>query len=270
MARLEIHMPDKYLFSHEMVIRKTDISKDLHVSFATIMDLVFEGHLRFFKYLGYDIQDVDGLGLIFADASVVYRGELLADDHVKIEVSANQFFDKGCDLFFHLTKNSGRELVADVKIRMLFFNYSVRKVAQVPAEFKDRVSKLLGESVSHYSEAQASRHTESPLWNSAHQFVIEIYKITANYPQIEKDQLVSRMRKAATSLPLSIVEAGRKRDKSEILKAFGKTRGYLEELRYYLILSSDLGLYDTEETLKSLDSIVETIKKTLKPIQDME
>jgi hypothetical protein len=47
MSRLEIKMPDNYLFSHEMKIRTLDISKDLHVSFASILDIVFEGHIRF-------------------------------------------------------------------------------------------------------------------------------------------------------------------------------------------------------------------------------
>lgn len=263
-------MPVKYPFSHEMVIRKTDISKDLHVSFATIMDIVFEGHLRFFKFLGYDIHDVHGLGLIFADASVIYRGELLADDTVKIEVGADNFFEKGCDLFFHLTKNMGKELVSDVKIRMLFYDYSQKKVVQIPEGFREKITGMGGVGSISYKDEKPVRHTDSPLWNSAHQFVIDIYKATSTYPSLERDHLVMRMRKAATSLPLSIVEAGRKKEKTDILRAFAKTRGYLEELRYYLILSSDLGLYDAEEILKSLESLVETIKKTLKPILDME
>ena len=79
-----------------------------------------------------------------------------------------------------------------------------------------------------------------------------------------------RMKKAATSIPLSIVEAGRKKEKSDILRAFGRTRGYLEEIRYYLILSSDLGFSDTSKEIKELEFILDTIKKTLKPILDSE
>lgn len=270
MSKLDLKMPTNYPFNHEMVIRKTDISKDLHVSFATIMDIVFEGHLRFFKFLGYDIHDVHGLGLIFADASVVYRGELLADDVVKIEVGADNFFEKGCDLFFHLTKNSGKELVSDVKIRMLFYDYSLKKVVSIPEGFREKIESYGAVGSTAYREEKPIRHTDSPLWNSAHQFVIDIYKATAGFPSIERDHLVMRMRKAATSLPLSIVEAGRKKDKTEILRAFAKTRGYLEELRYYLILSSDLGLYDSDEILKNLEALVDTIKSTLKPIVEME
>jgi hypothetical protein len=65
------------------------------------------------------------------------------------------------------------------------------------------------------------------------------------------------------------VEAGRKKEKSDILKSFGKTRGYLEEIRYYLILSSDLGFVDSSSQLKDLDTIVEKIKSTLKPILEV-
>ena len=52
MSRLEIKMPEFYPFKHEMKIRNTDIAKDNHVSFASILDIVFEAHLRFFKFLG--------------------------------------------------------------------------------------------------------------------------------------------------------------------------------------------------------------------------
>jgi four helix bundle protein len=268
MSRLEIKMPEFYPFQHEMKIRKTDIAKDLHVSFASILDIVFEAHLRFFKYLGYEVTNVLGLSLIFADATVLYRGELLEDDVVKIEVTADGFFDKGCDLYFHLTKNESKTLVSDVKIRMLFFDYSIRKVALVPPQFKSKIESLTKSS--SVPSSIGIRHTDSPLWNSAHQFVMEIYKLTSQYPALEKDHLVMRMKKAATSLPLSIVEAGRKKEKADILRAFGRTRGYLEELRYYLILSSDLGFADTKSSLIDLEAILTDIKKTLKPILESE
>ena len=264
-------MPENYPFSHEMVIRKTDIAKDLHVSFASILDLVFEAHIRFFKFMDLDVVDVYGLSLIFADATVIYKGELFADDVVKIEVTANNFFDKGCDLYFHLTKNKGKDLVSDVKIRMLFYDYNSRKVSLCPPEFKKKVESLTGTYTPPLAvETSPTKHTDSPLWNSAHQFVIDIYRITGNYPAVERDHLVMRMRKAATSLPLSIVEAGRKKEKADILRAFGKTRGYLEELRYYLILSNDLGLVETKNELQNLDELVNIIKTTLKPILEME
>lgn len=266
MSRLEIKMPESYLFSHEMKIRTLDISKDLHVSFASILDIVFEGHIRFFKFLGVEVTNVYGLSLIFADATVLYKGELLADDEVKIEVGVNNFFDKGCDLYFHLTKDNGKTPVSDVKIKMLFFDYTIRKVALVPKEFKEKIEKLTSQKGTSLTTKGEVRHTESPLWNTAHQFVIDIYKLTQAFPSSEKDHLVMRMRKAATSLPLSIVEAGRKKEKTDILKAFGKTRGYLEEIRYYLILSSDLGFGDAGYLLKDLDALVEKIKTTIKPI----
>jgi len=269
MSRLEIKMPENYLFSHEMKIRTLDISKDLHVSFASILDIVFEGHIRFFKFLGVEVTNVYGLSLIFADATVIYKGELLADDEVKIEVGVNNFFDKGCDLYFHLTKDKGKIPVSDVKIKMLFFDYNIRKVALVPPEFKEKIEKLTSQKGSSLSTKTEVRHTESPLWNFSHQFVIDIYKLTANFPSSEKDHLVMRLRKAATSLPLSIVEAGRKKEKTDILKSFGRTRGYLEEIRYYLILSSDLGFVDSSSLLKDLDTLVEKIKLTLKPIMEV-
>jgi four helix bundle protein len=257
--KLEVEMPNHYPFSFEMPIRKIDVTLDIHVSFATILDIVFEGHMRFFKFMGHDVTDVYGKSLIFANAIILYKGELLADDVVKIEVCADNFIEKGCDLFFHLSKDNGKIPVADVKIRMLFFDYAIRKVALVPAEFKAKCLKLLNKE-KEVSETSIGTNKNSPLWNKAHQFVLNLYQSTNKLPKEEMEHLIPRIRKAATSLPLSIVEGTQRKEKADILKAFGKTRGFIEELRYYLILANDLKYLDASKLLQELEDLNNLLK----------
>ena len=44
------------------------------------------------------------------------------------------------------------------------------------------------------------------VWQKAHKLVLDIYEITKKFPKEEKNELVSRMRKAAMDVPIKIAE----------------------------------------------------------------
>jgi four helix bundle protein len=79
------------------------------------------------------------------------------------------------------------------------------------------------------------------VWQKAHEFVIEIYTLTKIFPHEEKFGLVSQMRRAAVSIPANIAEGFVKRSIRDKSKFYNIAQGPLEELKYYLILSQDLG-----------------------------
>jgi four helix bundle protein len=83
--------------------------------------------------------------------------------------------------------------------------------------------------------------TDLIVWRKSHQFVINIYRITKDFPNEEKYGLVSQMRRAAVSIPANIAEGFRKYSKKEKANFYNIAQGSLDELRYYLILSKDLG-----------------------------
>ena len=85
----------------------------------------------------------------------------------------------------------------------------------------------------------------------------EIYKITANFPSQEKFSLVDQMRRSSVSVPSNIVEGYQKSSK-EFSRYLGIAKGSLEELKYYLYLSSDLKFITREqynELLRDADEI---------------
>lgn len=136
MTDIQIEFPEKYHFSTELSIRKTDLALDIHVSFASILDLVMEAHLQFFQYLGFSVTDIYGKSIIFANAGILYQGELLYKDQVKIDVVLDNLGEKSFDLTFRLSKDQRKEKVALIKIRVLFFDYSIRRVVSVPEGFR--------------------------------------------------------------------------------------------------------------------------------------
>lgn len=87
------------------------------------------------------------------------------------------------------------------------------------------------------------------MWQKSHDFVLESYKVTENYPKSELFGLVSQLRRAAISIPANIAEGYKRKGKIEKLRFFNISQGSLEECRYYLILSKDLNYINNEQYL---------------------
>ncbi len=93
------------------------------------------------------------------------------------------------------------------------------------------------------------------LWQKAHAWVLEVYKTTANFPKHELFGLTSQFRRAAVSVPANFAEGFKKRGKADKLRFYNIAQGSLEECRYYLILSRDLGYADTQVLVEQLDEV---------------
>ncbi len=82
------------------------------------------------------------------------------------------------------------------------------------------------------------------VWQKAHKFVLEVYKITKKFPKEELFCLTAQFRKAAVSIPANIAEGYKKRGKNDKVRFFNISEGSLEECKYYLILALDLEYID--------------------------
>ena len=81
---------------------------------------------------------------------------------------------------------------------------------------------------------------ELTVWQHAHEFVLAVYRATARYPSHELYGLVSQMRRSAVSVTANIVEGHKRRGRKEFLNFLEIADSSLEELKYYLLLSTDL------------------------------
>ncbi|MDO8497662.1 MAG: four helix bundle protein [bacterium] len=85
-----------------------------------------------------------------------------------------------------------------------------------------------------------NRFEKLEVWKKAHQLVLLIYKVTQHFPREEKYGLVDQMRRAGVSIVANIVEGNIRQYKKEFLQFLYVSKGSLEELRYFTILSYDL------------------------------
>ena len=93
------------------------------------------------------------------------------------------------------------------------------------------------------------------VWQKAHAFVLLVYRATKRFPADEKYGLTSQLRRSAVSIPANFAEGFGKRTKADKLRFYTIARGSLEETRYYLILSKDLGLLTTDRLMTALQEV---------------
>ena len=104
------------------------------------------------------------------------------------------------------------------------------------------------------------------VWQKAHELVLAVYRYTESFPEREKYGLAHQLRRSAISIPANIAECFGKRSPAEKARFLNIAEGSVEECRYYLILSQDLGYGQTEslastleETSKLLNAYVRTL-----------
>lgn len=93
------------------------------------------------------------------------------------------------------------------------------------------------------------------VWQKAHQFTIEVYQYTRNFPREELYALTSQLRRAAVSIAANIAEGFKKRAKKDKARYMNIAQGSLEECRYYLILARDLNYGENKQLRDSLQEV---------------
>lgn len=82
------------------------------------------------------------------------------------------------------------------------------------------------------------------VWQKAHELTLSVYKTTNKFPSKERFGLISQLNRAVASVPTNIVEGNSRLSRKEFLQFLTIARGSLEETKYHLILSRDLGYLD--------------------------
>ena len=100
------------------------------------------------------------------------------------------------------------------------------------------------------------------VWKESHQLVLKVYELLGRFPDSEKYALSDQIKRASYSIPSNIVEGHSKSSSKEFIRYLYISRGSLEELRYFLLLSKDLN-YIKEETYLYFENKTSSISKQL-------
>ncbi len=103
---------------------------------------------------------------------------------------------------------------------------------------------------------------ELDVFKLSHSLAIEIFEITKAFPGEERFGLISQMRRAAYSVPMSLMEGSHRLSSKEYRHFVGISKGSTGEIKYQLLLAKDLG-YIAEGPHCDLHSKYERVSQML-------
>lgn len=89
--------------------------------------------------------------------------------------------------------------------------------------------------------------TDLDTWKEAHKLVIEIYKLTKDFPNEEKFGLVNQMRRAAVSITSNVAEGFSRQSLKEKIQFYFMSKGSNIELQNQLLIAKDVGYLNKDD-----------------------
>jgi len=102
---------------------------------------------------------------------------------------------------------------------------------------------------------RARPHHRNDVWQLAKSLSLDLYRVTAAFPEDEKYGLVSQIRRAGVSIPSHIAEGKGRRTDPDFLRYLYMARGSLHEVDSQMELADELGYLDGTDVTRTLDLI---------------
>lgn len=100
------------------------------------------------------------------------------------------------------------------------------------------------------------------VWAKAHELVLNVYRLTVEYPTSEQFALTNQSRRAAVSIPANIAEGCGKHSQSDFANYLQTSLGSSNEVEYLTYLSHELG-YMSTDSFKDVEAHINEIKAML-------
>ncbi len=137
MARVKINIPERILFSILIPVRITDINYGNHVGNDSFIGIIHEARVNWLRTLNFTELDIGGAGLIMNDLEIEFKKESFYGDIIDVQISAGEVSKIAFELYYQLFTNRNKERILLVKAKtgMVGYNYTDKKVAQLPLNF---------------------------------------------------------------------------------------------------------------------------------------
>jgi YbgC/YbaW family acyl-CoA thioester hydrolase len=141
MARIQIDLPESFLYTTELTVRASDLNYGAHVGHDAVLTLLQEARILFYRSLGFssELSFEGSVGQIIADAALQYKSESFLGDVLAISIAVADVTKVSFDMLYRIdNKNTGKE-VARGKTGIVCFDYEKRKVAAVPEVLRVKI-----------------------------------------------------------------------------------------------------------------------------------
>lgn len=145
MPSVKQDFPEKSIFTTQVSVRASDLNYGGHVGNDTILTLMQEARVQFYRELGFkdEISFEGSIGQIITDAAIQYKSESFLGDVLTIRIAVGDFNKYGFDMYYIIDNKATAKNVAIGKTGIVCFDYSKRKIATIPQVVLDKLKPLL-------------------------------------------------------------------------------------------------------------------------------
>jgi acyl-CoA thioesterase FadM len=144
MARVELNLPDKFLYKTEIAVRASDLNYGNHLGHDRVLTLMQDARVAFYRSLGFknELNFEGPIGQVIADVVVQYKSESFLGDKLIINISVVDFNKYGFDMYYLVENAQTGKEVARAKIGIVCFDYDSRRIARLPDILKTKLTSF--------------------------------------------------------------------------------------------------------------------------------
>ena len=108
------------------------------------------------------------------------------------------------------------------------------------------------------------------IWQRSFQLAVEVYKLTNKFPNHERYNLTSQLRRAVTSISSNIAEGASKHTSTDFVRFLNQAYASLKEVESQLLLSKELKyllVRDFEPLSKEIDELARMIYRFIEVVK---
>jgi acyl-CoA thioester hydrolase len=144
MARVQIELPEYFPFSTELEVRVGDLNYGNHLGNDSVLTLIHEARRRFLLSLGIEEIGHNRMGLVIADAAVVYRSQAFYAERLRIEVAVGDFGSRSCVFYCRASRAADGRTVAEAKTGAVCFDFGSQKARAFPPAMLAKLRSAVG------------------------------------------------------------------------------------------------------------------------------
>jgi four helix bundle protein len=108
------------------------------------------------------------------------------------------------------------------------------------------------------------------IFQLSYSLTIDIHKMLDKFPEKEKDNIISQMRRSVTSIPINIAEGSVKKSQKEFLNFLSHSYGSAKELEVLLSISKDLNYISEKDYIILFIKLDKLMAKLFKFMNNIE
>ena len=138
MPRIKIIIPEKIITSIDIPVRITDINYGNHLGNDSLISIIHEARAQWLANINYSEMNIEGASIIMNELAVNYLNESFYGDLLNIELCIGEISALSFELFYNIKtmRNNSSITIAKAKTGIVFFDYKLKKVMNIPDPFK--------------------------------------------------------------------------------------------------------------------------------------